>query len=751
MPRIVILSLVLFNVIVCFAQHDLLVVSSENKEPIPFATVFVYTHEKLLFQAQTSDRGMVHLPLEVLTEEQTRFLAIRSYGYEDYRDTLRFDFPKTYHLQPLIKLADEVVITGQLTPTTTDKSLHTIRILDRKAIEAKGSVNLRDVLQNEMGMRVSQDQVLGSGLSLQGMGSENIQILMDGVPLIGRLDGNIDLSQINLNNIERIEIVEGPLSVAYGSSALGGTINLITKKNAKPGFTFQGNSFYETVGNYNADGRIAYRNKNHQIAITGGRNYFDGWSNNDPKLEFPQKKIADSSRFHSWKPKEQYFAGFQYSWLYKRTKWMPVADYFQEKMINRGLPRTPYFNTALDDVYQTIRHNQGIQFQGYHKDRFQFQGVIAHNYFERIKNTYFIQLNTLDQHLTPTSGDQDTTVFRTFMSRSTFSKSKKNDKFNYELGYDVRFDFGEGARIAEKKQRMDDYAFFGSLEWKPNEKLAIKPGIRTAFNSIYKGSFVPSLHAKWNGKKTTWRWSYAQGFRAPSMKELYLEFVDINHNILGNVNLKPEQSHHTQLSWSTTRKKAKRNSSFEIQTFYQYVTNRISLSQDQTGTLYSYFNIDHFENTGIQARWNGEIKQIRFQFGANYVGIRTNYSQNNQFAFSPELVANTTYTHPKTAIQFAVFYKYTGKTIRQLQYEDGSILESRMEDYHLLDATIQREFWKKKITLALGARNLMNVSNVLSSNSSNGAHSAGGSSTPVAWGRTFFIRFNFLIEITKKQ
>ena len=68
-------------------------------------------------------------------------------------------------------------------------------------------------------------------MSVQGLSGENVKILIDGVPVVGRLNGNVDLSQINLTNIERVEIVEGPLSVNYGTNALAGTINLITKKN----------------------------------------------------------------------------------------------------------------------------------------------------------------------------------------------------------------------------------------------------------------------------------------------------------------------------------------------------------------------------------------------------------------------------------------------------------------------------------------------------------------------------------------
>merc|ERR1711965_356759 len=99
------------------------------------------------------------------------------------------------------------------------------------------AVTLKDVLVNQNNIRVAQDNVLGSSMSLQGMSGQNIKILIDGIPVIGRLNGNIDISQINLNTIERIEIIEGPLSVNYGTDALAGTINLISQKNKKNGFS----------------------------------------------------------------------------------------------------------------------------------------------------------------------------------------------------------------------------------------------------------------------------------------------------------------------------------------------------------------------------------------------------------------------------------------------------------------------------------------------------------------------------------
>ena len=65
---------------------------------------------------------------------------------------------------------------------------------------------------------------------MQGISSDYIQILIDGVPIIGRRSGNFDLSRITLGNVKQIEIVKGPSSSLYGSEALGGVINIITEE-----------------------------------------------------------------------------------------------------------------------------------------------------------------------------------------------------------------------------------------------------------------------------------------------------------------------------------------------------------------------------------------------------------------------------------------------------------------------------------------------------------------------------------------
>ena len=112
----------------------------------------------------------------------------------------------------LKKELKEVVITGQFTETSSEDAVHKIRVIGYKKLTSGIYNDLGNILEKELNIKLSQDNVLGSSISLQGISGQNDKILIDEIPVIGRMNGNIDLSQINLNNVEQIEIIEGPLS-----------------------------------------------------------------------------------------------------------------------------------------------------------------------------------------------------------------------------------------------------------------------------------------------------------------------------------------------------------------------------------------------------------------------------------------------------------------------------------------------------------------------------------------------------------
>ena len=91
---------------------------------------------------------------------------------------------KTNYLDKTIK---EVVITGQLRNVSIDNSIHKIRIIDSKTINSGIYHNLADIIQKQLNINLFEDNVLGSSISVQGISGQNVKILIDNVPVIGRL------------------------------------------------------------------------------------------------------------------------------------------------------------------------------------------------------------------------------------------------------------------------------------------------------------------------------------------------------------------------------------------------------------------------------------------------------------------------------------------------------------------------------------------------------------------------------------
>ena len=292
----------------------------------------------------TNIDGEVNFPLA-----QQKIISISSMGFQTLIDTLSPGASnKTYVLKPSLYEINSVVVTGQYKPVSADKSIYNIKLIGKDRIESKAATNLSDILSDDLGIRLSNDPSTGTSLSLQGVTGENIKILIDGVPVIGRLDGNIDLSQLNLDNVSQIEMVEGPMSVIYGSNALGGVINIITENNSRAKYKTSVNSYYESIGTYNFNFLTSIRHKKHAFELNGGRNFFAGYS-------------LENTRSKQWKPKEQYNGGVTYYYNSEDTKFRLKSDYFRERLLDRNNPFPPYFEKANDTWYNTIRFNNSAE------------------------------------------------------------------------------------------------------------------------------------------------------------------------------------------------------------------------------------------------------------------------------------------------------------------------------------------------------------------------------------------------------
>jgi outer membrane receptor for ferrienterochelin and colicins len=758
------LSIVLlytFISVFCFSQ-EIKFIDEKSLKPVPDIYVKVFSKSKNI-ELITNEKGTISIT-GFSKQDLPLQLHVSHYAFQSFMKVLeKLEDKKLYvNTSENLTTFEEVAVTAQYKKQAANDAVHQVKIINEEKIKSMGAQNLRDVFTNELNIRVSQDFALGSSMSLQGVSGQNVKILVDGVPLTGRLNGNIDISQINLNNVERIEIIEGPLSVSYGTDALAGTINIITKKEVQDNYSLSSSNYYESIGNFNNSINLGWANKKNNISLTLSRNYFDGWSQEDNPFYYNFDPVADSSRFQDWKPKEQRFGTFNYRRFLGDVTLDLTSDLFWEEVVNKGAPRAPYFQTAFDDYYRTTRFNNSATLNGEISEDKNLNIILAYNHFQRRKNTFFRDLTTIEDQLATSPGAQDTSTFNNIMSRGTFSSSKTNTWINYEVGYDINYEIGFGPRILQERQSIGDYALFSSAEIQPFERFTLRPGLRAIHNTSYNAPLVPSLNLRYKviedkakRQELTLRSSYARGFRAPDLKELYFFFVDINHNIQGNPDLVAEHSHNFNLASTFTKRKKNLRTKLTLSGFYNSIENMIGLAQAES-TLFTYFNINEFKTTGgnILAEW--AFYNFNIQTGGSYIGRYNQFNDDPEtptqdpFLFSPEGQLNIAYKFEKIGLKVSSFYKYTGQMPLVRLNQDDQPSTSFIDAFHTFDLSITKDFWNNKIQLTAGAKNLFNVTNI-NGFAPGGAHSGGGNTMAIAMGRTYFLSLNIYLSKNKKK
>jgi outer membrane receptor for ferrienterochelin and colicins len=265
------------------------------------------------------------------------------------------------------------------------------------------------------------------------------------------------------------------------------------------------------------------------------------------------------------------------------------------------------------------------------------------------------------------------------------------------------------------------------------------------------------LNLKWIlDKNITLRGSYSRGFRAPSLKELYLDFVDVNHNITGNEDLTSENSHNMDVSMSYQRETHKNLIGSSIDLFYNKLNDLIKLvpvvgqSNPNAAPFYTYVNIGNYVSTGFQADVSYNIyprftiKAGVTETGRKY-GVDEDFQVDSEFLYSTDVNFNFTYSLIKWSIDFSAFYKYTGK-YPEFSYDEVNEIyyKGYVDDYHMMDVSIMKTFYKRTLQLTTGIKNIFDVNTIMNTATSGEAHSGNtGSGQLTGWGRTFFLSVSY--------
>ncbi len=709
------------------------VVNANTNEAIEFAHIVYKDLATSETQLNTTDLNGKTANIAL----RRSFVTVSFVGFEPITDTILPNKSYSFSLIPGDYGLDEIVVTGQYTPISEGNSVYKVKVINKDYITSRGAVSLPQVINSQLNLRIQQDGVLGSSLNIQGLGGENVKILIDGIPVVGRLNGSVDLSQINMNNVERIEIIEGPLSVMYGSNALAGTINIITKNPEKNKTEGSVSGLYESVGLYNFDVSLSSGSANNSFLIDGGRNFFEGWSQ------------YDTTRSKEWNQKEQYFGQVKYRHQFKKLTLTYNFNGLWEQIKDRGDRLGDNSNYAFDNWYTTQRYINSFDFSFKAGVFTNSQVLASYTYYQRLNTQYLRDLVDLSQK----EIGLDTTYVHNVMSRGSFSTNLDGKKINYQLGYDFNYESSKTERISQPYVSQGDYAIFGGLNWAPTVRLEIQPGLRYSYNTAYNTPLVPSLNVKYAlSDNTKLRVSYAHGFRAPSIKELYLDFVDQNHMIFGNSNLIPENSKNVNVSVAWWKSIAERKQSLKIEPslYFNSITDKIQLVKTGTSNReYTYQNVSNYTT------WGGKIgvsynihPDFTFNLGYGHLAYSNILYDENQslpsFLFTPEFSGSFSYWRSSKRFNFSIIYKYTGKTPDYIINENNELVQAILPGYSWLDVTATQLLWNNKIQITGGAKNLFNITSLNSGVGSGGAHSGAGS-TLVSWGRTWFLKMKIIL------
>lgn len=707
------------------------VTDSKTSEPVIYAHV---CFEGLKTGSPSYTMTSLEGTVENTVKEPSK-LVISYMGYITYRDTIRPGESRKISLKPSVLNMNEVVVTAQYTPERADKSIYKIDVINSRQIEQKAAVNMADLLRDKPSMQVSQNGVLGSSLKIQGLSGQNVKFLQDGVPLIGRMNGNMDLNQINLNNIDHVEIIEGPMSVIYGSNALAGVINMISKENRNSVLSTAANTYWESVGVFNFDLSVSTWLGRNGFMADGGRNFSPGFT------------TYDTSRSQMIKPRRQYFFDGYYIYGSKNLKFKAGGEYFNELLKDKGALQPVYYITAIDNYFTTIRYTLRAD-ASLTLPKSHFLTVLAsYSNYTRQKQSYLVDLSTLEDTPIENSGGQDTTVITSWIGRFTYAKSNPANKLNYQMGLDMDLETGSGKRILDSRQQIGDYAAFLSLKYDPWKTLSIQPGIRVIYNTKYNAPLVYALSAKWNFvPEWNLRASYAHGFRAPDIKELYLDFQDVNHDVIGNPNLEAEQSNNFNLgiNWSRDEKKTAWN--FDLSGFYNLIYNVILLAPTGNGIEYTYLNLSRYTTAGGLVTADLSLyPSFKIQASVSETGVTGVLDPNSTegpLKWLTEVSLTTSYRIIKPDVTLALYYKYTGEA-PQVVFNDKDISWGYVSPYNLMDFTATKGFFENRFRISAGVKNIFNVITVPATGMGGGHVSGGGGGLNLSWGRTFFVRVAF--------
>lgn len=729
--------------------QEVQVIDSNLKLPVPFASIrLIRLDDQSSTQLISDSSGYFLLP------DTSKFLVtIQALSYKNYTGTISGKGIQKIYLEPSQFNIDRVVVTGRIKPQLADKSIYTVKVIDQGTIANNAANNLGDILSTTLGFQYRSEGILGDFIRIQGLTGEHIKILLDGVPIAGRSGGFIDLGQINLDNIDHMEIIEGPMAVIYGNNAMA-VINLISKQPSQKYFYGNLGMFYETSGRYNFHANISKSFKNQSLGLYFARNFNSGWS--------PDK----NQRFYYYKPKLQYVSSLEYEWKTSHFDLQVQSDYLFEELrdpdsvhissVYDNMNDSSYLTyLATDYYYYTTRINNRLNYRRILNPDTWLGFQTAYSYYKKQKDCYNKDLVTLQQWPLQDYSYFDTSYYSSFISKLS-AYTEKIRQTELQAGLEYSLEHAKSKRIRGSRQ-ISDFAAYANLLYTASKQIQLQPGVRFIYNSSYKSPVVYSINTLYKPGKFQFRASISNSFRAPTVKELYFEFIDNNHHIMGNPELTSEKGFNITFNSKYSFFINNANITPELTLFRNTIENAIQLALDLNRPGWGYYiNIPstNYRTQGFRFQLNSVIfKTIRLNTGISSTG-KSNLERKNNYNYSTDYSFELSVHHPKYKLQSNIQYKYTAPyfdyvgTFNENQQLNG-ILEQQFASYQIMNMVFIKRFKESKFVLSAGIKNIFDVSMIKTQGTIN-IHGGDENSTLAGYGRSYFFKINYTLEKHEK-
>jgi outer membrane receptor for ferrienterochelin and colicins len=313
----------LFSTQQIFAQHtdaNIFGDVQSNGEHVPFVNVYI---DGTTIGTSTDETG--HYMIIDIPEGKYTIVA-KAMGYKTQKKEIAVTAGKTsevnFVLEEETMSINEVVVTGTKTFKRQTESAVIVNVMDSKTLQAVEACNISEGLKFQPGLRVETDcQTCNyTQLRMNGLGGGYSQILINGRPIFSPLTGLYGMEQIPANMVDRIEVVRGGGSALYGSSAIGGTVNIITTIPKKNYFELSNTtncingSALDNVFNGNIN--LVNHKRNAGISVFVNRRHRDGYDHNSDNFsELPELKNNSFGTNMFFKPRHNQKLEFSMSSL----------------------------------------------------------------------------------------------------------------------------------------------------------------------------------------------------------------------------------------------------------------------------------------------------------------------------------------------------------------------------------------------------------------------------------------------------